>query len=65
MSHITRKNSNRDDNYKPLGKQNYPVLIGRQKNKDVIIQTEEGYITIPAENAKDFITGFMLVIASE
>ncbi|NTU99085.1 helix-turn-helix transcriptional regulator [Candidatus Falkowbacteria bacterium] len=45
----------------PLGEQIHPVLIGRHKSGDVILQVQNKAIRIPAEYVMDTISGILMV----
>jgi len=52
------------NNGRPLGKQVMPVQIGKFKNGDIGIQTEDGYVRIPAKYVMDVPGAIMLAAAS-
>lgn len=47
----------------PLGKQVHPVLVGRTKNGDIIIQANGSYVRIDAKHKSGFSAAVMLVVS--
>lgn len=48
----------------PLGKQVRPVLVGRKKNGDIIIQANGSHVRIDAEHVQDLPAAIMLAASS-
>ena len=49
----------------PLGKQKHPVLIGRMKTGEVVIQAGGRYVKIPQENIRDTSIGLIMCLPDE
>lgn len=47
----------------PLGKQIRPVLVGRMKGGDIVIQANGGHVRIDSENVADLPAAIMLAVS--